>query len=246
MPISFNTGARLDSGGAAAASQNLTIPAGVLAGDVVLVVACGFNGASGATLAASSTGTAPVLIDQDQTPVLAAVFSNGGAWYFVASGTDAGKVITFSISTGTAEWSVALAAYSGARNVTPVDVHGAVAAVSATGAAVATPALTTGVAGDWAIYMAAGAAASSNLTEPASTTSREKGISSAGVFADICDSNASVGGAGTGIGGASFTYSSPGGSNTWYSLFTVGLAPPSAAALVTGDEETPWHIRSRM
>lgn len=245
---SFNTQAGSDSGGGTAATGSLTIPAGVLAGDVVLVVSCGFNLGAGATLSASSTGTAPVLLNQNQTAGSNnGLFSNGGLWWFTAASTDPGKVITFTPSAGVAFWANALAAYSGAG---AVDVHGGVPFESTTGAAESTPALTTGVAGDWAVYLAAMGTPGGALAEPAGTTSRIKQIAASFIAADICDSNASVGGAGTGIGGAGKQYSATNG-NTWYSLFTVGLAPP-AGPVVTMTAAPPGddlsilrHMRRR-
>ena len=228
MAISFVTGTSGDSANAAAASQTLTIPAGVLAGHVVILVACGFAGASGAVLSAASTGTTPTLGDRNQTVISGGLFSNGGWWWFVASGTDAGKVVTFTLSGGTNPfWSAALAAYAGASNAAPIDVHGAATAVNTS--PVSTPALTTGVSGDWAVYMAAaGVAAASGFTEPASTTSRQLDRSTGNIVADIADTNASVGGGGTGIGGASAQYTSAVGGGNWWSVFTVGLAPAPA------------------
>ena len=230
MAISFNTGTKGDSGGVAAASQTLTIPAGVLAGDVVIFVAAAFAGASGATLSASSTGTAPVLKRQAQTASFAGNFLNGGYWEFIASATDTGKVITITLSGGTNPfWAAALGAWTGASSTAPVDVDGV---NTATGASITDncPALTTGVAGDWAVYMAAAGMPSQAINEPAATISRQKDTATSNICADICDSNASVGPAGTGIGGAAFTYSAGAAGNCWYVVFTVGLAPPASTS----------------
>ena len=235
MAISFNTGVSNDSGGGTAANVTLTIPAGVLGGDVILFVAEGFDAVSGATLSASSTGTSPILLDQNQTAgTNNGLFGNGAVWYFIASATDAGKVITITASGAMNPfWSASLAAYTGAASI---DVHGGVAAESTTGAATSTPALTTGVAGDWAIYLAGlgipAGGTSPAINEPSGTTSRQKHEASSSICSDICDSNASVGPAGTGIGGSGKQYSpsSPPG-NTWYNLFTVGLSPAVAAAV---------------
>jgi hypothetical protein len=238
--ITYNTGTSGDSGGGTAANQQLTIPAGVLGGDLVLFVACGFNGSAGATLSASSTGTTPVLLDQNQTAgTNNGIRSNGAVWAFTAAGaagqvsSDAGKVITITCSSGSVYWSAALGAWTGVAG--GVDVHGGFAAESTTGGAKATPAETTGAANDWAVYLAAMGLPSGNLTEPAGTASRVKHVSGTFIGADICDSNGSVGPAGTSIGGAGETYAPIFSANTWYSLFTVGLALiPSGGATVNG------------
>jgi hypothetical protein len=229
VAISFNTAARADSGAVTAANVQLTIPAGVLAGDVVLVVASAFAGASGATLSASSTGTAPVLVDQAQTALFAGLFHNGGLWQFTASGSDAGKVITVTLSGGTNPfWSAVLAAYTGVNGAAPVDVHG-VNTAAGSGITQNTPSLTTGTANDWAVQAAAVATPNNALTEPAGTTSRQKNIAASFIAADICDSNASVGGAGTGIGGGTY---SVGAGNVWYVTWTAGLTPAGVVTAI--------------
>lgn len=224
---SFNTSASNNTAAATAASVTLTIPAGVLAGDVCIICVMAFDGASGATLSLSSTGTAPTLIDQAQTPIFSGIFQNGGDWYFVASGTDAGKVLTATLSGGTNPfWDISLAAYTGASNSAPIDVHG-VATNTGTGASGTTPTRTTGVTGDWALQMAAAAITNGQTANvPAGTTIRER-VFVSGVASVIVDSNGSVGAAGTSIGGGVF--SDPVTVNPdWWVLFTVGLAPASA------------------
>lgn len=225
MAISFNTSASNNTSSATAASVTLTIPAGVLAGDVCIICVMAFDGASGGTLSLSSTGTTPTAIDQAQTAQSGGIVMNGGDWYFVASASDAGKVLTATLSGGTNPfWDISLAAYTGASNSTPIDVHGVGTNVgtSATGT---TPTKTTGVSGDWALQMCAAAITNGQTCNvPSGTTIRERTFVS-GVASVIVDSNASVGAAGTSIGGGVF--SDPvAGSTDWWVLFTVGLAPP--------------------
>ena len=229
MAISFNTAASSNTGGVSQTSFTLTIPAGVHSGDVVWLVVHGFQSVSAVnTLQVSSTGTAPVQVGaQQQSPQASGFWADGAVFQFVASATDAGKVITASFTDNrTALWALALAAYAGASNSAPVDVSGG----TATGTSPLTfPAETTTIAGDWAIYLAAfGESANASFTGPAGTTNRAS-TESGGVGAAIWDSNASVGGAGTGIGGAAFQLSST-AATVWLTGFTIGLAPPSTVS----------------
>jgi hypothetical protein len=223
---SFNTGTSAATAGSGAAPNiQLTIPAGVLAGDAVLIVACGFAAAAASTLSASSTGTTPTLIDRAETAFFAGQFSSGGAWYFPASGTDAGKIVTVSTSSGNIFWGASLAAYTSANPSTPIDVHGIVTAVHAAPSSVTCPVKTTGVNGDWGVYLCAGAITNgAALAGPAGTVQRENQFAS-GVGSAIFDSNAGVGNSGTAIGGG--TFADAGGASDWFVAFTVGLAPQS-------------------
>ena len=236
MAISYNTGATGDSGGATALTCTVTIPAGVLAGDVMLLSACGFDGASATTITVSSTGTAFTQITQNQTGGVApaTLYSNAGIWYAVAGAADAGATITLQMSDSThVFWSATLADYTGASNSAPVDVSGGAKLSGASGTvgdSLACPAETTNTANDWAVYFFGGGTNSSTLTEPSGPTSREKHISAAGIASDICDSNGSVGAGGTGIGGASYAYAT-GAGTVWLATFTVGLSPAVSAAV---------------
>ena len=229
MAISFNTATSTNGAGASTASLNITIPAGVLAGDVVLLVVHGFQNVSASnTLQATSTGTAPVQIStQQQSPLASGFWADGAIFRVIASATDAGKVITASFTDNRSSlWALALAAYTGASNSTPVDVSNG---TSSGTSPLTFPALTTTITGDWAIYLSAfGESTNATFTGPSGTTNRAS-TENGGVGAGIWDSNGSVGSAGTGIGGASFQFSST-STTVWLTGFTVGLAPPSAAA----------------
>ena len=223
----FRTAGSANGGGVSQTSFPLTIPAAVQAGDVVWVVVHGFQNVSAVnTLQLSSTGTAPVQVGpQQQSPQASGFWADGAIFRFVASATDAGKTLTASFTDNrTALWAVALAAYSGASNSNPVDVSGGAASGSSP---LSFPAETTGVAGDWAIYLSAfGESTNASFTGPAGTTLRTS-TESGGVGAAIWDSNGSVGNTGTSIGGAAEQLSST-AATVWLTAFTVGLAPPSA------------------
>ena len=221
----FRTAASANGGGVSQTSFPLAIPAGVQAGDVVWVVVHGFQNVSAVnTLQLSSTGTAPVQVGpQQQSPQASGFWADGAIFRFTASATDAGKTLTASFTDNrTALWAVALAAWSGSSS--NPDVSGGAASGTSP---LSFPAETTGIAGDWAIYLAAfGESTNASFTGPAGTTLRTS-TESGGVGAAIWDSNGSVGPAGTGIGGAAEQLSST-AATVWLTAFTVGLAPPSA------------------
>src|SRR5215469_3557921 len=227
MAISFNTGATANGGGTSASSLGITIPAGVLVNDVILLVVEDFSSGTTPGISLSSTGGAFTQIGSTQIGGGGASgFNSAGAIYYrVATAADPGATVT-ATATGTGGqnfWAIALAAYTGARTPSPVDVSGG---ANAAASPLNFPALTTGIAGDWAIYLEAfGESTNGTFTGPSGTTTRET-TENGGVGAGIWDSNGSVGGAGTGIGGSSFQFSST-SATVWLDGFTVGLAPPS-------------------
>lgn len=225
MTISFNTGTATSNGVSSVVSLALTIPAGVLAGDVIFIVFAAFNQIVTETVQASSTGTAPVLIGSSQNVAFSGSDLHSAIFRVVAGASDAGKVITGSLVSGdTAQWAGALAAYTGASGTSPVDVQGAVTAAGAS-STVTCPSEITGVANDWDIQVLGAAVGGAAYTGPAGFTQREKVVDAAsGAAAAIYDSNSSVGPAGTVIGGAAFANA---GNNSWWAGFTVGLAPPA-------------------
>lgn len=229
MAITYNTGAVSPSPNT---TNVLTIPAGVLAGDVMLLVVNGFAPTAGASLTVSSTGTAFTQIGSTQAGGAGAsgYYAYGGIYYAVASSTDHGKVISVSVSGGGSTFvCCALTAYTGASNSAPIDVSGGTNAASSP---LTFPAETTGVANDWAVYLSAwGESSNASYTGPSGTTSREA-VEAGGVGCGIWDSNGSVGGSGTSIGGSGKTFSSTAGT-VWLTGFTIGLAPPGTAAAAT-------------
>ena len=234
MAISFNTGATASVTASGTASGTITIPAGVAAGDVILVLVSVFTTATGTlTNALSSTGTAPTQVGVNENANAAGVLSQGSVFQIKASGSDAGKVLTFSTSGGSGGsywYAVALAAYTGAASATPVDVitgSGTFTSNNAGGAT--TPAATTGVSGDWHVSLIGyNVANGTSITKPSSLTSRETLNGNQGVMCGIADSAASVGAAGTSIGSVTWTSQVP--NNTWVNAFTVGLAPAGGTA----------------
>jgi len=225
---SFNTGAQASTNTSASVAP--VIPAGVLAGDVMLLCVQLFT----------TTGTPPVVsfsgggggwtqIGATQVAANAGVWNYGSAWYRVATAGDPGATLTISETGSPAAstwWAVALAAYTAANTGAPADVNGGAQAAGAV-AAVTCPALSTGVAGDWAVFMGGGGV-HTTITGPAGSAQRENVVSSAQVGAGIWDSNSSAGPAGTSIGGGTI---STGAGTNWLTAFTIGLAPPPVPVL---------------
>ncbi len=238
MAISYNTGTTASAD--TAASVNITIPSGVLVSDVMLMALAiftldssaptiAFSGAGGTwTLVPVSSGTNPGISPGG------GVYSYGYAYYRVATAGDPGATLTITetgSAAGTTWFAVALDSYTGANTSTPVDVAGsAVTAGDTDTYTITCPSKTTGVAGDWAVYLfPSGSEVGSTITGPAGTTQRHHVVSDAGIAAVINDSNGSAGGSGSSIGGGVFTVSGT-SSATWLTAFTVGLAPAGASS----------------
>jgi hypothetical protein len=194
VPITFNTGTATSNGGSTVTSWAVTIPAGVLANDVVLVVFSAFRGTAAETIQVSSTGTAPAIIGSTQSVTFGSDDVKSALFYFVASATDAGKVITGSFVSGdVANWAVALAAYTGALTSGPIDVSGA-ATSSGASSTITCPSEVTNVANDRDIQIVGAALGGSAYTGGTGFTQRESvSDPSSGSTAFIYDSNASVG-----------------------------------------------------
>ena len=235
MAIAFRASS---AAGAATSSQvtseTVTIPAAVLAGDVIVIHAVQVPISSTVgVLTVTSTGTTPVAQGSQATAseTLPATVA-GGIWTIIASSSDAGKVITVA-STTTGFISVAIAAYTGVDNTTPVDVVQGAATTGGNTASLACPSLTTGYAGDWALYCGGGAGEGGNLTPPSGSTSRESVFTSGiNVYAVIADGNGSAGASGTVIGGGAYTTGSA--SNSIFCAFTVGLKAASSGTTHSG------------
>jgi hypothetical protein len=236
VSIAWNTGAVSSTGGTNVASGSITIPAMVNAGDVLLIAVAGFNpGSATETLQASSTGTAPVIVGTQQRTSLTSIEFYGAVFSVTAAAGEAGKVITASFVSGdTANWALALGAWSGASGASPIDVSGGTSAAFNDGSPITCPSEITGVAGDWCIQLMAAALGGSSYTGGSPFTQRESvSDASSGATAAIFDSNGSVGGSGTTIGGATFANA---GHNSWWTAFTVGLAP-APAPVVTSQQQ---------
>jgi hypothetical protein len=238
VAISFNTGTTAHA--ETAASVAPVIPAGVLVGDVMVLVVNAFtetgstptvaiSGGGGAwTLVTPTTGTNPEVATAG-----ASIWNYAWLYTRVATAGDPGATLTITEtgSPAATTWlAVALAAYTGANTVSPVDVC---FASNAQGTSTATaPSGSTVTAGDWAVHVLGCGVNGIPVTGPG--TGRENVVSAALVGAVINDSNAPVGGAGTSIGGGTWTQS--GNTSDWWSMFEVGLVPPSSGG---GSSGTP-------
>lgn len=238
---SYNTGVTADSGGADPASQQLVIPAGVAAGNTMLLLTEAFTiSGSEATLSVASTGTAFTQIGITQFATTGSVSIQGAIWQATAGASDAGKTITAASTIG-AFWALALGCYAGFNQSASIDVAGGIAQTGV--ATLATPSETTGVNEDWAVYLGAGAVNDgATLTGPAGSTQRLNDVSVSGISAAIFDSNGPVGPAGTLIGGGNFHGSA---GNAFMAVFTVGLAPAVSplvvsAAMLVPDRAGGW------
>ncbi len=233
--ISYNTGATATAD--AAAACNVTIPAGVLTGDLMIMSlllftetssapTVAFSGAGGTwTLIPVSAGTNP------EQSASGAIYSYGYAYSRVATSGDPGATLTITETgspSGTTWIGVAVASYTGA---VAVDVAAGAETYAAAGS-VTTPSRTTGAAGDWAVYLwSGGPGVGATITGPAGTTKRQNIVDGAGIGAGAWDSNGPVGAAGTSIGGG--TFSGATGSNGWWQAFTIGLVSAAGSATAT-------------
>ena len=92
---------------------SITIPAQVVAGDVVVVMAT--TSSSSATFTTNPAGWTRIATSK-------AVDFNSAAWYHVAQAGDAGTVVSFPVSATTDYWTIGLVAYANTNTITPVDV----------------------------------------------------------------------------------------------------------------------------
>jgi hypothetical protein len=238
MAISFNTSA--GNTAVTAASVAVTIPSGVLTGDVMVMSLSVFCETSTApTIAFSGAGgswTLMTMTDSSANPQQAADAGSGiwqyvYAYWRVATSGDPGASLTITETgspAGTTWMSVVLAAYTGASTSAQPDVSGGAESFNATSNPVTCPSETTGASGDWAVFLAGfGIGGGNTVTVPSGSTSRQNVLSGANTGAALSDSDASVGPAGTSIGGGTFT-TGPSSSDVWWGAFTVGLQPPAA------------------
>jgi hypothetical protein len=236
---SFNTGTTGSASNVTqAAGFTFTVPAGVATNDVMItVVTCfTFTSASPAVAVPTSGGgtwtrLSPGLVD---TGALGGLNIYATAWWRVATAADAGSTFTTSFTgpLGAGNqfwWSASLNSYSGFYTASPVASSAETSANNANSPA-NTPVLATVRGSSWAVYLvAAGVAGSGSITgAPAGSTDRERSNPGAGIDSDSADSNASVGPAGTSIGGGGFTFDHATGNQ--YVVWTVELASQAPAA----------------
>jgi hypothetical protein len=235
-----NTGTTATRGQSAhTVAFTFTVPAGVLAGDVMIV---GINTFSfpltgPATTTPTSGGGSWTAIG----PLVAAQNGVAGtfatAWYRVATAGDPGSTFTISWSGGVGGtdgfwWTAVMDAYSGfwtadpiAQSITPTS--GAETAVGAS------PSGTTLRAGSWVVQLGPITPNSGGTITgvPAGMTQRQLSNGNSGVSCASADSAGSAGAAGTAIGGGSFTSSNA--PDNWWAQWTIELATIGAGGPVT-------------
>ena len=238
MAISWNTGTTATSGGPGAVFLDITIPAGVNQGDLLLVAFAAFSAVS-ETVQASSTGTAPAIVGSSQAVSFGGNTLNAAVFSVKAGASDAGKVLRGSyVSGGLAQWAAGIGAWAGTSASSPVDVSGAAVSAGAS-ATITCPSEITAASNDWCAEIVSAALGGSSFTGGAGFTQREAFSDPAsGCTVLIYDSNASAGPAGTSIGGAQFANA---GHNNWWAGFTVGLAPPPPPPGAEGAPDRHHH-----
>jgi hypothetical protein len=252
--IAYVAGSSANSAGSEVASLTLTLPSAITSGDVILVTATSVPSPATSipALSATSTATAPVQAGSPVTGTETNADLAVAVWTITAGASDAGATVTIHSSTA-GYMSASCAAYSGVAAATPVDViQGAFGGANT--ASVTCPSLSTSAAGDWAVYIGAGAAEGGSLSAtPAGTTLRINSFdTTSAVFACITDSNAPVGPAGTSIGGGTFSTSVA--QDSLMAAFTIGLeeagssSPPALSAVhssTAADGTQTWTVTSR-
>ena len=233
MPVSFNAG--VSNTADTSAAVTLALPSGILVNDVMLMSltcfnlvaaapAIAFSGAGGTwTLVPVTVGANPAVASGGGN------YSYGFAYYRVATAGDIGATLTVTGSGAGFDstntwWAAAVASYTTASTVRPVDVAGSAASYTAGGVpqfSVACPVMTTVCTADWGVYLGGGGPGiGSVLSGPLLTRPRQNIVSDAGIGAVISDSGGS---AGYSIGGGAFTTNNQG--TSWLTGFSVGLAP---------------------
>jgi hypothetical protein len=222
-----------------------TVPAGVAAGDVMLVSVNTFSfpltGPATSTPTSgggSWTAVGPLVAAQDGT---AGVFAT--AWYRVATAGDPGSTFTISWTGGVGGtdgfwWTATHDSYTGfwtpdpvAQSITPTS--GAQTAVGSC------PSGTSLRSGSWVVQLGPITPNSSGTITgvPSGMTQRQLSNGNSGVSCASADSGASVGAAGTPIGGGSFTTSNA--TDNWWAEWTIELATVGAPAAAVSAPTPP-------
>lgn len=226
----YNTGTKISNGNTGAGSENLTVPVGVKKGDVCWLIVTAWETASATeTIQVGSTGTVPLIVGTTQNVSFSGSNHHGALFKFVASATDAGKVITASLlSANNAKWALAIVTYTGALGL---DVSN-VTTNSGNGSTITCPTVTTTVPGDWCLQLVSAALGGSAYTGGAGFTQRQSVSDPAsGATAFAYDSNGSVGPNGINTGGAVFANA---GNNSWWIGWTVAMSPAVSSGLLAG------------
>ena len=182
MAISYNTGATASA--STATSVDITIPSGVLVGDVMVLGLVVFNEVATPSTIGFSGGGATWLLptpihdssNPEQTTNSALLRVYGYFYYAVATAGDPGATLTITEtgSSGALTWlSVALASYTGAAASQP-DIVGSLGVNNV--ASVTAPAETTGVNNDWYIGMLLGGTNSGSGRQPAGNATADRHV----------------------------------------------------------------------
>jgi PKD domain/Phosphoesterase family len=189
-----------------ASSGSVMVPAGVVAGDALVLVA------TGVTTSALTAPAGWTLVGTEPNPVMTTQ-----VWSKVATGSDAGSTVTVGFPAAV-RGSVQLSAYSGTSLTAPV-VGFAGAVTHTTSSTATTPTVTVPAAGDWLVsYWTVKSSAVNAWTAPAGVTSRSAVIGTGGgrVSSLLADSGGPVA-TGT-AGGFAATTDQPFSASTTLSL----------------------------
>jgi hypothetical protein len=205
---------------------SFTVPAGVLTGDVMIVILSCYTYTSAAPAVATPvSGGGPwtqLAALSDSGPSGNGTSGYGTAWYRIATAADPGSTFVTSFTgpqgaTNAFYWASALQSYTNTKVANPIDVAPAPAATVST--SITFPTAVTTDNNDWTLLLIAFTGVVH--TSPAGATLRQFMRSGAQNGVDIWDSNASAGPPGTTIGGQNITSGSP----DLFGVFTIGLAP---------------------
>jgi len=220
MSIAFRAEANASSSGAVA-SQAITIPSTVQAGDILFLVFNAYSTSSGSsTLTVTSTGSTWTQLGTTSFESATSAETNSALFYLKASAADASATVTCHTSVSLFV-NATISAYSGANSWRFLDVTNTTGSATLTATMVVPSVVTTGTA-DWIVYALSccnGSTGYSSCTAPSGATMREANFGSASGIAAIADSNGAVA-PGTSNGGGHFTPNQTGTYTTW----TIGLA----------------------
>ena len=233
----FNTGTTVTATNVPQSTHpTLVIPASVRENDCMIIGVdlFGFTGDTGVAinLTPGVSGNNWTQIGGLQSYDDGSIKVYGAVFVRQATADDAGSTLTFSYSgTPTTDqkwWAISLASYTG-LDASKIDVFASSGAIS--GTTWPTPSGATTRDGAWGIYVTpSGVNGSGFITAaPAGTTLREN-ANTAGVACGIADTNGSVGGVGTSIGGGNWTGSSSGG---WKTAFSLAVGPKAPTTVQT-------------
>lgn len=222
MSIGYRDGASGDNSNAPATA---VIPADVQPGDVLLAFGGVYlNGGTPSSLSLVSAGpTAPSLIRSD--PVTGINLRTGIFWWVAAAG-DPGATLTFQSGGGLNYGGFSVVAYHGADTSSQPDVASYGDSGGSSVPSFTAPGATTATAGDWALYCAGQSGGSGISGNPGTLRQADASYN----YAVIADSNGSVGGSGTVIGGGAWTD----GSSGMFWGYTIGLKPAASLASPSG------------